>query len=208
MQLFIEQFINCNDIIDIDDSNINLEFIKLNNYIEKIKNIDIKDTNIVLVGICSKCREGKMPRPVKYRSVERLPQYTYFIPVGRKKCEIKDVVIKVEELEAMRLKDIEKLNQEECAERMHVSRQTFQNIIDSAREKTALALTQGNSIRINGGNYRPVFCKFKCFNCGNIYEIKKEEDKYVCPSCGSNKVICNKRANLCKKWCKLGRKDD
>ena len=51
--------INCNDIIDIDDSNINLELIKLNNYIEKAKDIDIEDVNIVLSGICSKCREGK-----------------------------------------------------------------------------------------------------------------------------------------------------
>ncbi|MCC9295117.1 Fur family transcriptional regulator [Clostridium sp. MT-14] len=51
--------IHCNDIIDIDDSNINLELIKLNNYIEKAKNIDIEDVNIVLSGICSKCREEK-----------------------------------------------------------------------------------------------------------------------------------------------------
>lgn len=81
-----------------------------------------------------------MPRPVKCRRVEKIPEYTYFIPAGRRKYEIEDITIKIEELEAMRLKDIEKLNQEECAERMQVSRQTFQNIIDSARKKLQLQL--------------------------------------------------------------------
>ena len=68
---------------------------------------------------------------------------------------------KLEELEAMRLKDIEKFNQKECAEKMKVSRQTFQNIIDSAREKVAMALTQDKAMEIDGGNYRAKFCKFK-----------------------------------------------
>jgi Fe2+ or Zn2+ uptake regulation protein len=51
--------INCNCIIDIDDSNINLEFIRINNHIEKTKSLDINDVNIILVGLCSKCREDK-----------------------------------------------------------------------------------------------------------------------------------------------------
>lgn len=149
-----------------------------------------------------------MPRPTKFRRVEFFPKDTYFVPWGKPKCEIEEIVLKLEELEAMRLKDIKGLSQEQCAKKMQVSRQTFQNIIDNARKKTAIALTEGNSIKISGGNYRPVFCKFKCFNCGNVYEIKKEEDKYICPSCGSDKVICNKRANLCRKWCKVDRKDN
>ncbi|WP_212903801.1 Fur family transcriptional regulator [Clostridium polyendosporum] len=49
--------IRCNSIIDIDNSKVNLEYIKINNYIEKTKNIDIFDVNTILVGLCSKCRE-------------------------------------------------------------------------------------------------------------------------------------------------------
>ncbi|MBA5851855.1 DUF134 domain-containing protein [Clostridium sp. cel8] len=143
-----------------------------------------------------------MPRPTKCRRVEYFPKDTYFIPWGKPKCKIKEITLKVEELEAMRLKDIEDLNQEECAERMQVSRQTFQNIIDSARKKVATALTKGNSIRISGGNYRATFCKFKCFDCGNIYEISYEQDKYKCPNCGSSKVMCTRKAEFCGKWCK------
>lgn len=79
-----------------------------------------------------------MPRPTKFRRVEFFPEDNYFVPWGGKpKCEIHEVVLKVEELEAMRLKDIEDLNQEQCAEKMEISRQTFQNIIDRARKKSS-----------------------------------------------------------------------
>lgn len=144
----------------------------------------------------------KLSRPTKFRRVEFFPKNTYFVPWGKPKCEIKEIGLKVEELEAMRLKDIEELNQEECAEKMQVSRQTFQNIIDSARKKVAIALTEGNAIRISGGNYKATFCKFKCFNCSNVYEMSYEQDRYICPACGSEKVICGKKADFCKKWCK------
>lgn len=144
----------------------------------------------------------KVPRPTKFRRVEFFPEDTYFVPWGKPKCEIKETVLKVEELEAMRLKDIEELNQEQCAERMQVSRQTFQNIIDSARKKIAIALTEGNAIRISGGNYRATFCKFKCLHCGDVYDINYEQDKDNCPACGSEEVVCSKKAELCKRWCR------
>lgn len=142
-----------------------------------------------------------MPRPVKCRRIENLPQFTYFVPSGRRKCEIEEILIKVEEFEAMRLKDIEDLNQEECAERMHISRQTFQNIIDSARKKIAIALIEGKAINISGGNYTRNVCEFKCISCGNIYEIKYEEDRRICPTCSSEEVVCSKKTNFCHRQC-------
>lgn len=144
----------------------------------------------------------KMPRPTKFRKVEFFPQETYFVPLGKRNCEIEEVLLKVEELEAMRLKDIEDLNQEECAEKMQVSRQTFQNIIDSARKKVAIALTKGKAIKISGGNYTTTQCKFKCLDCGSVYEINYEHERFTCPSCGSEEVICGKKAEFCKKWCR------
>lgn len=142
-----------------------------------------------------------MPRPTKFRRVEFFPEDNYFVPWGKRKCEIEELLLKVEELEAMRLKDIEELNQEECAEKMQVSRQTFQNIIDSARKKVALALTEGKAIRITGGYYTTNLCKFKCMNCGEVYDINYQQDKYTCPVCGSDKVLCSKKADFCRKWC-------
>jgi len=144
----------------------------------------------------------EMPRPIKFRRVEFFPEDTYFVPWGKPKCDLEEVVLKVEELEAMRLKDIEELNQEECAERMQISRQTFQNIIDSARKKVAIALTEGKAIKISGGHYTTHFCKNICLDCGNVYEINYEQDKSTCPKCGSNNVVCSKKEKFCRKWCR------
>jgi len=142
-----------------------------------------------------------MSRPTKFRRVEFFPEDNYFVPWGKPKCEIEEIVLKVEELEAMRLKDIEELNQEKCAEKMQVSRQTFQNIIDSARKKVAVALTEGKAIRISGGYYTTNHCKFKCMDCGEVYEINYEQDKLTCPNCGSQRVMCSKKAGFCGRWC-------
>ena len=142
-----------------------------------------------------------MPRPTKFRRVEFFPEDNYFVPWGKPKCEIEEIVLRVEELEAMRLKDIEELNQEECAEKMQVSRQTFQNIIDAARKKVAVALTEGKAIRISGGYYTTNHCKFKCMDCGEVYEINYEQDKITCPNCGSQRIMCSKKAGFCRRWC-------
>ena len=139
-----------------------------------------------------------MPRPTKCRKVDFLPESTYFIPLGKRKCEVDETTLKVEELEAMRLKDIEELNQEECAERMQVSRQTFQNIIDKARKKVAQALTQGKAIQISGGNYTSGLCKFICLKCDSVY--KSSHQGRNCPTCGSEEVICEKKKRTCHRW--------
>lgn len=141
-----------------------------------------------------------MPRPIKCRRVEYFPENTYFIPLGKRKCEVEEITLKIEELEAMRLKDIEELNQEECAERMQVSRQTFQNIIDNARKKVAIALTQGYAIHISGGHYTAGSCRFKCLNCGKVYEINYDQERHTCPFCGSNEVVCEKKNRFCHRW--------
>lgn len=141
-----------------------------------------------------------MARPIKCTRVEFFPKNTYFIPLGKKRHEVKEINLKVEELEAMRLKDIEGLNQEECAERMQISRQTFQNIIDSARKKVAMALIQGNAIHIGGGNYIIGLCQFRCLNCGEIYNKNYGQDRYACPFCGSGEIICEQRKGLCHRY--------
>lgn len=141
-----------------------------------------------------------MSRPTKFRRVEFFPKDTYFVPLGKPKCELQEVILKVEELEAMRLKDMEGLNQEECARKMQVSRQTFQNIIDEARKKVVQALSEGLAINISGGNYTTIHCIFKCIVCGTVYNNNQELK--VCPNCGSSQVICRKKAEFCNKWCR------
>lgn len=111
-----------------------------------------------------------MPRPPKYRRVEFEPQVTYFKPAGIPKYKLQELVLNVEEIEAIRLKDKEGLEQEECAERMHVSRPTFQRILMIAREKIADAIIEGKAIRIEGGNYRLAMEIVKCGDCQHEFE--------------------------------------
>ena len=71
----------------------------------------------------------------------------------------------VEEVEAIRLKDLEDLEQGECAKHMNISRPTFHRILNTARQKLADALLNGKSIRIEGGNYTRNICLVKCNDC-------------------------------------------
>ena len=94
-----------------------------------------------------------MPRPIKCRLVSALPEADYFKPAGIPLRELSEVSLSIEEAEALRLKDLEELEQEPAAEKMGISRSTFQRILSSARRKVADALLNGKAIRIVGGNY-------------------------------------------------------
>lgn len=93
-------------------------------------------------------------RPRIHRVVEGEPMHSVFKPAGMPMAALEEIVLTVEQFEAIRLKDLEGLEQEECAELMHVSRSTFQRILIRAREKVARALVEGKALRIEGGHYR------------------------------------------------------
>lgn len=94
-----------------------------------------------------------MPRPPKKRNVEYVPEVTQFKPAGVPLRELDENTLTIEELEAIRLKDVEGLDQQGGADRMQVSRTTFQYILSSARSKIADSLVYGKSIKIEGGTY-------------------------------------------------------
>ncbi|SHH22888.1 Fur family transcriptional regulator [Tepidibacter thalassicus] len=52
------QCVKCNSIIDIDDNNLNLQYLKICREIENKNNVDIYDIDIMLVGICDKCKKA------------------------------------------------------------------------------------------------------------------------------------------------------
>ncbi len=89
-----------------------------------------------------------MPRPRLRREVGFDPEATYFKPRGVPMRSLETVALNMEEVEAMRLKNIEGLNQEEAAATMGTSQSTFQRILSSAYEKTTEALVKGKAIRI------------------------------------------------------------
>jgi len=92
-------------------------------------------------------------RPFKCRRVAFIPGVTYFKPAGIPLRDLDEVQLTVEELESIRLKDLEGLEQEQGAVKMNISRQTFQRVLASAMQKIANALLNGKAIRVEGGNF-------------------------------------------------------
>jgi predicted DNA-binding protein (UPF0251 family) len=121
--------------------------------------------------------------------VEFLPEITYFKPAGVPLRQLDEVVLTVEELEAIRLKDMEGLEQEDCAEKMGVSRPTFFRIINSARSKVADALINAKAIRIEGGNYK-YLQSLECSTCGHVWQEEhpgEPDEDMECPKCHGKK---------------------
>jgi len=94
-----------------------------------------------------------MPRRRKCRRIGYLPETTCFKPEGKISEKEAAILLSLEELEAIRLKDYLGYEQEESARSMEVSRQTFQRILSTAHIKIADALINGKPIYIEGGNY-------------------------------------------------------
>jgi predicted DNA-binding protein (UPF0251 family) len=95
-----------------------------------------------------------MVRPRICRRVRFSPNVTYFKPRGVHSRRLEEVILFVDEYEAVRLKDLEGLKQEECAKKMNISQPTFHRLVVSARKKIADAIINGKAIRIERGNYR------------------------------------------------------
>ncbi|KPK46964.1 MAG: hypothetical protein AMJ77_04640 [Dehalococcoidia bacterium SM23_28_2] len=134
-----------------------------------------------------------MARPTKWRRVAFMPQVTCFKPAGVPARLLEGVALSVEELEAIRLKDVEGLQQEECAERMRISRPTFQRVLESARQKVADALINGKAVRIEGGNFALPRQLFRCRRDGHEWRVPFEAlasgPRLACPRCDSPSVL-------------------
>ncbi len=145
-----------------------------------------------------------MPRPRRRRWVWNTPSVTYYKPAGIPKASLEEVVLTVDELEAIRLCDLENLSQQESAEKMNISQPTFNRILNSAKNKIADAIVNGKAIRIEGGVYEMAFGKgrgrgpyaagpggvCKCPNCG--YEQPHAPGQpctqLICPKCKTRMI--------------------
>lgn len=92
-----------------------------------------------------------MPRPRKRRRLTRQPRSAVYKPAGVPLDGLRQVALLHEEVEALRLADLQGLTQAEAAGRMGVSRSTFQRIVSRAHRQVALALVEGHALRIEGG---------------------------------------------------------
>ena len=132
-----------------------------------------------------------MPRPPKCRRVAFLPSVTHFKPAGIPLRTLEEIQLSIEEVEAIRLKDLEGLEQEQGAEHMNVSRSTFQRVLASARRKIADALLNGTAIRVMGGSYEMTLRRFRCGNEHEWdvpFEVMVSAPPQVCPTCNTPSI--------------------
>jgi predicted DNA-binding protein (UPF0251 family) len=131
-----------------------------------------------------------MARPRNCRRVGSLPESDYFKPRGIPLSMLEEVILTIDEFESIRLADLEGLYQEQAAERMNVSRQTFGRIIESAHKKVAEALVEGKALKIEGGEFEMASTrKFRCYDCQHSWELPYRTGRTEnCPSCKSGNI--------------------
>lgn len=147
-----------------------------------------------------------MARPKKKRLVSFEPSVTYFKPRAVPLSQLKEVTVTFDEIETLRLSDLEKLSQEDAARKMGIHQSTFQRTLSGVREKVTDALVNGKAIKIKGGEYNmpgrdgtgpaaqgreqmgfggPDMCK--CPKCGKEIPHARGQPcvKRKCPECGT-----------------------
>jgi predicted DNA-binding protein (UPF0251 family) len=143
-----------------------------------------------------------MPRPFRCRRVRYRPDANYLKPRGIPTELLEEVNLNMDELEAIRLADLEGLYQEDAAEKMNVSRQTFGNIISSAHKKIADSLVNSKALKIEGGVIKMMERHFLCYECKNEWTLPYGAGRpNECPNCKSLNIH---RAPQDRPWARGG----
>lgn len=131
-----------------------------------------------------------MPRPQCCRRIGQAPHCALFKPAGVPKRGLEEIRLSLDELEALRLADLEGLYQEQAALSMGVSRQTFGRIVGSARRKTAQALILGRALRMEGGTVEVGgAARLACPDCRHTWAASGGgEIGESCPKCSNANV--------------------
>ena len=136
-----------------------------------------------------------MPRPPRSRRVHGPPRFVSFKPAGVPRRMLEQVLLRVDQFEALRLADYEKLSQADAAEAMGISPATFSRLIESARYSLAQAIIEGKRLDIEGGAVDYVHTLQRCEDCGDeaLIELKSgktagKNSSHPCRHCGSENV--------------------
>jgi predicted DNA-binding protein (UPF0251 family) len=130
--------------------------------------------------------------------VAGVPRVTLFKPAGVPGRELEQLQLGVDELEAIRLVDLEGLSHEQAAAAMGVSRQTVGRVLERGRARVAEALVGGKAILIEGGRYRVAPRPMRCSACQARWVDSDEEPDTACPVCGSPDIAeCWGRGDHC-----------
>jgi len=131
-----------------------------------------------------------MPRPHKFRFVGGTPTATVFKPAEIPARTLEMIQLRLDELEAVRLADLNGLYQEQAAQEMRISRATFGRLLEGAHHKIAEALLTGKGLMFQGGTIQYLQQRIMvCNECGFRFPISAEGvGDRSCPSCQSMNV--------------------
>lgn len=126
-----------------------------------------------------------MPRPCKCRRIAMRPAVRAFKPAGVPGRELEAVTLGLDELEALRLADLEGLYHEAAAQRMSISRATFGRLLEEARRKVVSALLESRMLVFEGGPITMAEMRtFGCDDCqGTFQEPFGTGRPAECPHC-------------------------
>lgn len=142
-----------------------------------------------------------MSRPFKTRLICHNISCCDFGPVEKSADGTKKILLRADQMEAMRLADLEGLSQNDAAEQMNVSRQTFGRIVEEARKIVAFAIVNGYTLSIDyDANAEMCSRMMKCADCGHRWPQPMSDDAVSCgcPVCGSSNIM---RLIRCGKHC-------
>jgi uncharacterized protein len=133
-----------------------------------------------------------MVRPRRDRRIFFQPNVTYFKPAGVPRVNLKESSLSFDELEAIRLMDSEGLDQTQSAKKMKISQSTLSRLLKEGRKKLADAIIQGNSIKIQGGNFKMAQPRRRGLGRGRGFSgggrmggfAAGPSGNCVCPKCG------------------------
>jgi predicted DNA-binding protein (UPF0251 family) len=149
-----------------------------------------------------------MPKPKKKRQVQHPPYVIFFKPQGIPMVHLDQMILTIDEYEAIRLADHEGMKHNEASEMMNISRPTFTRLLNDAHSKVADAIVNGKAVKIEGGNFTFLKNKLLCNSCNNIWTVSSNSSPGTCPECNNDDIIdlsknCRpgrgRNRNICKK---------
>ena len=129
-----------------------------------------------------------MPRKKRNRRIQVPPVIKGMSVYGVRGRKSNEVILRLEEYEAIRLLDYQNLTQEQAAVHMDISRPTLTRIYEEARNKVATAFVEGRDLIFRGGDIYFDKNWFKCNSCQASFN-QYTSDNAVCPVCSSKDVI-------------------
>jgi uncharacterized protein len=129
-----------------------------------------------------------MPRKKRNRRIQVPPVIKGMSVYGVRGRKSNEVILHIEEYEAIRLLDYQNLTQEEAAVFMDVSRPTLTRIYEEARNKVATAFVEGRDLLFRGGDIYFDKNWYKCNSCQASFS-DYSDNNVSCPVCNSTDLI-------------------